>query len=125
MNPLLVASGLLGFCAIALGAYGDHGLRGNIDPEILRSFETAVRYQLFHAVALLAIGAGLSSGTPKRIFWSALILLAGTVIFSGSIYLKVIFGIDAATRAAPAGGMMIMAGWLSFIWAGMKKGASK
>lgn len=123
MNWILAAAGLLGFSAIALGAYGDHGLHGNIDAQAMRSFETAIRYQLFHAIALLAISIGPHIEAAKRLFWSAVILFTGCAIFSGSIYLKVIFGIDAAVQATPAGGMTLMAGWLVLVWAGMKKGA--
>jgi uncharacterized membrane protein YgdD (TMEM256/DUF423 family) len=130
VGKLLITAGLLGFTAIALGAYGDHGLRPNLDTDNMRSYETAIRYQLIHALALLVIG--LTSATPsisptllKRILYSGVAMLAGTVVFSGSIYLKVIFGLEAAQKFAPLGGMTLMAGWLMLMWAGyIKKDAS-
>lgn len=126
VNKVLVAAGLLGFSAIALGAYGDHGLRGSVDAETMRSFETAIRYQLFHALALLAIGIGIAAGTApastlKRLTWTGWVMLAGTLVFCGSIYLKIIFGVDSATKLAPLGGMTLMAGWLMLVFAGIKK----
>lgn len=120
-RTIIIASALFGFSAIALGAYGDHGLRGDINPETMRSFETAVRYQIFHAIAALAIGIGLYSGAPKRLVWSAIIILCGTGLFAGSIYLKVIFGLEAAIKATPAGGIILMAGWLSLIYTSLSQ----
>lgn len=115
----------MGFSAIALGAYGDHGLRGAIDEHAMRSFETAIRYHLFHALALLGIGLGLSAALPpailKKLFWVSIVMLAGTVIFSGSIYTSVIFNMPLATKAAPFGGTTLMIGWLMLIWIGISK----
>jgi uncharacterized membrane protein YgdD (TMEM256/DUF423 family) len=122
MNRLLIASGLLGFSAIALGAYGDHGLRGSIDEASMHSFETALRYQLLHAIALLTIGIGAAIALPaqmlKRLSLAGLGMLAGTCIFSGSIYASVILDMPALTMLTPIGGITLMASWLALIWAG-------
>lgn len=127
MNVLLIASGFLGFGAVALGAYADHGLRGHIDDHAMRSLETAIRYQMFHALALLAIGVGVgvSATLPallvKKLLWAGLVMLAGITLFSGSIYANVLFDLKTATKLAPIGGMTLMAGWLMLAWAGMQK----
>lgn len=121
MNWIMIAAGLLGFSAIALGAYGDHGLRGSLDADTMRSFETAIRYQLFHAIALLAISVGTLSMQSKRLLWVGIVMLAGTIIFSGSIYASVIMDMPDATKAAPFGGITLMASWLILVWAGFNK----
>lgn len=125
MNPILIASGLLGFSAIALGAYGDHGLRGTIDAAAMHSFETALRYHLLHAIALLAVGIGLAAALPapvrKRLFWAGTVMLIGTLVFSGSIYASVLMEIQSITMLTPIGGITLMASWLLLVWAGMVK----
>lgn len=125
MNWVLIGAGVLGFSAIALGAYGDHGLRGDVDAEIMRSFETALRYQLLHALALLAIGIALSASMPailhKRLFWAGVAMIIGTVIFSGSILASIMLDIKSFTMATPFGGITLMVSWLMLTWAGFSK----
>ena len=125
MNWLLISAGVLGFSAIALGAYGDHGLRGTLDADLMRSFETALRYQLLHALALLSIGIGLSAGLPailhKRLCWTGAIMLIGTFIFSGSILASIMLDMKSLTMATPFGGMTLMISWLMLIWTGFCK----
>ncbi|MAE51539.1 MAG: hypothetical protein CMH27_06995 [Micavibrio sp.] len=124
MNKVLIGSGFLGFSAIALGAYGDHGLRGSIDDAAMRSFETALRYQLFHAIALLAIGMGMATTLPaqmlKRLSLAGFIILIGTCVFSGSIYASVFLTIEFITMLTPLGGITLMAGWLTLMFCGLK-----
>lgn len=123
MNWILIASGFLGFSAVALGAYGDHGLRGTIDEATMHSFETALRYQLFHAIALLAVGIGLTkvlnTTTHKKLFWAGIVMLTGTVVFSSSIYASVLLGIKSITMLTPFGGITLMVSWLIVGWTGL------
>lgn len=125
MNWILIASGVLGFSAIALGAYGDHGLQGTIDEATMHSFETALRYQITHAIALLAIGIGLAAALPaqmlKQLFWAGTVMLIGTLVFSASIYASIFLNIKSITVLTPAGGMTLMASWLMLVWAGMHR----
>jgi uncharacterized membrane protein YgdD (TMEM256/DUF423 family) len=97
--------------AVVLGAFGAHTLRARLAPHDLETFETAVRYQMYHAFALLAAAWLLSRGVP----WAgnaAWAFVAGTVIFSGSLYLLVATGQRWLGAITPIGGLAFIAGWL-------------
>jgi uncharacterized membrane protein YgdD (TMEM256/DUF423 family) len=103
MNWTLVG-GLIGFCAVAAGAFGAHGLKAVITPSRLETFEVAVRYQMYHALALLV--AGLLDARA-----AAWCFLVGTVIFSGSLYLLVLTEQRWLGAVTPVGGIVLLAGW--------------
>jgi uncharacterized membrane protein YgdD (TMEM256/DUF423 family) len=114
MDPLFFFLGsLLGGLGVALGAFGAHGLRSRLPAERLENFETAARYQMYHALALL--GAAFAAGTrpgsalPAAAGW---LFVAGILLFSGSLYLLVITGRRAWGAAAPLGGLAFIAGWI-------------
>lgn len=109
--------GLLGFVAVAAGAFGAHALRGRLTPDDLATFETAARYQMFHALALLAAAwaAGRWPGTAASA--AGWLFLAGTVVFSGSLYLLVLTGQRWLGAVTPLGGLTLLAGWLALAWA--------
>lgn len=127
INIPLIAASLLGFSGIALGAYGDHGLKGKLSEAAMHSFESALKYQQLHALALLAIGLALCVALPpllaKKLLLTALVMLAGTLLFSGSIYANIFLDIKGITKLTPIGGMTLMAGWLMLIWVGIGRGA--
>ena len=89
-----------------MGAFGTHTLSDVLTPERLETFETAVRYQMFHALALLALGA-----LPARTQRAAWLLFAGTVVFSGSLYLLIATDISWLGAVTPVGGLLQLAGW--------------
>jgi uncharacterized membrane protein YgdD (TMEM256/DUF423 family) len=103
-------SALLG---VAAGAFGAHALKAIVAPDLLAVYETGVRYQLFHALALLAIGLGASLRPGER--WSIPIWLfaSGTVLFSGSLYLLALTGVRWLGAITPFGGLCFLAGWLA------------
>lgn len=105
--------GLLGGVGVALGAFGSHGLRKRLPPERLETFETAVRYQMIHALALLAAGLAAGawpiSGLAVIAGW---LFLAGTLLFSGSLYLLVFTGEHRWGAVTPLGGLAFIAAWL-------------
>lgn len=104
------AGGLAGGLAVALGAYGAHGLRGQVSPEVLATFEIAVRYHMWHALALLATGL-LALWRPAPAWTIAgIAFIVGTVMFSGSLYLMTLAGWRLG-MVTPAGGLMLMIGW--------------
>ena len=105
LNPARLGA-LLAFLGVGLGAFGTHGLSDVLTPERLETFETAVRYQMFHALALLALGA-----LPAETRRAAWLLFAGTVIFSGSLYLLVATDISWLGAVTPVGGLLQLAGW--------------
>ena len=102
---------LLAGVAVALGAFGAHALRARLEPRDLEIFETAVRYQMYHALALLAVGWLISREAPGAgaAAWSFLI---GMALFSGSLYLMVATGQRWLGAVTPLGGVAFLVGWL-------------
>lgn len=100
--------------AVALGAFGAHGLRRLLTADMLAVYETGVRYHMLHALALIAAGmAGLRGGQADRGLLSAAAWAfgIGTILFSGSLYALAATGIGALGAVTPAGGMAFLAGW--------------
>ncbi len=119
-KKLLVTGSILGLLAVILGAFGAHGLKESLSPEALNSFETGVRYQMYHAFLFLLAGASfkLSEKALKTLFY---LVLSGIILFSGSIYLlttKSITGIDISSIAwvTPIGGALLIAGWTTLLF---------
>ena len=102
----------LGTIAVVLGAFGAHGLRDRIDAAKLASWHTAVSYQLFHSVVLLAL-ALFADATGRALGASPWLFTAGIVLFSGSIYLLTLGSATWLWPATPLGGLVLIAGWLS------------
>ena len=109
----LAASGAaLALLAVALGAFGAHALRTRLEPRDLEIFETAVRYQMYHALGLIGI-AWLSTRLAGPLTgWAGWLMGAGTLVFSGSLYLLVLTGPRWLGAITPIGGVMLIAGWL-------------
>jgi uncharacterized membrane protein YgdD (TMEM256/DUF423 family) len=105
---------LSGFVGVAAGAFGAHALRGTLEPRMLEIFETAARYQLMHALALVAIGLGHTRLTARLVPVAGWLFVAGTVIFSGSLYALALSGVRAWGMVTPLGGLCLLAGWLAF-----------
>ncbi len=107
--------------AVAAGAFGAHALRARLDPGALAVFETGARYQMYHALALLAVawlaerGGG---GVARTAGWC---FLGGTVLFSGSLYLLAVSGMGWLGAVTPLGGGLFLAGWLTLAWAAVRR----
>lgn len=107
-----------GLVAVALGAFGAHGLRAVADAKTVEWFETGVRYQMWHALAMLA-AAGLMAVRPGPGLGVAVVAWAvGIVLFSGSLYLLALAGMRGVTSAAPVGGVAFLVGWAAALWYG-------
>ncbi|MSP62659.1 MAG: DUF423 domain-containing protein [Myxococcales bacterium] len=116
----LVLGALSGFLSVAAGAFGAHALRQRLPPDLLAVFETAARYQMFHALALLAVGL-LAARVPSQAATAAGWLFAlGTVIFSGSLYALALSGVRVLGAVTPLGGVALLAGWLALAWAALR-----
>lgn len=115
-HPLIFWGGVLGFLAVAAGAFGAHALEDRLDPDQLDAYETAARYQLVHSVVLLVLGVVVAQrGMPLRIPYT---ILAGTVLFSGSIYLLIFTDTAWIGPVTPLGGLLLLAGWAqTAVWA--------
>lgn len=97
--------------AVAAGAFGAHALRARLEPRMLEIFETAVRYQMYHVVGLFAAGWFLRHGPCGPALWAARLFLAGTVLFSGSLYVLALTGATRVALVTPLGGVAFLAGW--------------
>jgi uncharacterized membrane protein YgdD (TMEM256/DUF423 family) len=96
------------FLAVALGAFAAHGLKARLSPEMLTIFETGVRYHVYHALALVALGAARG---PEKAGWC---FIAGIVVFSGSLYVLALTGEKRLGMITPIGGVLFLAGWVLF-----------
>jgi uncharacterized membrane protein YgdD (TMEM256/DUF423 family) len=115
-RALLALGGLSAFLAVALGAMAAHGLKASLAPEALATFEIGVRYQMYHALAMIAAGLVHAIRPLKAIAVSGGLFALGTVLFSGSLYLIVLCGVRALGIVTPFGGVAFLAGWLCFVW---------
>lgn len=107
---------LLALLAVAAGAFGAHALRGRLTPEALGSFEVAARYHMYHALALLAVAWAATRWPGGAVTAAGWLFLAGTVVFSGSLYLLSLTGQRWLGAMTPFGGVAFMLGWLMLAW---------
>ncbi len=108
---------LIGFFAVAGGAFGAHALRDLLAPDLLVIFETGSRYALVHAVALVAVGL-LAERAPGRAATAAAVFFAvGVLIFTGSLWALALTGVRALGAVTPLGGLSLLAGWVSLFLA--------
>lgn len=119
MDRIFFALGALsGFISVAAGAFGAHALRGRLSPEYLGIFETAARYQMYHALALLAVAWVINRGAGSTAQWAGWLFLIGTLLFSGSLYGLALSGARWLGAITPLGGVAFLVGWLclAFSW---------
>ena len=105
--------------AVAAGAFGAHALRSRLSADLLAAFETGARYQMYHALALLLVAWAATRWPGPPVRAAGWLFVAGTVIFSGSLYLLALTGARAFGAVTPVGGLAFLAGWLALtvgIW---------
>ena len=105
---------LLAGVGVGLGAFGAHGLRSRVSPEMVAVWETGVRYHLVHALGLLAVAWAVERWPAAGL--AGWLFVAGTLVFSGSLYLLVLTGQRWLGAITPLGGLAFMAGWLWLAW---------
>lgn len=112
-NQKIVLSGAV-FMALGvlLGAFGAHALKSQLSPEMLLVYNTGVEYQFYHALGLLLIGLIGFRTNSKWLRWSGILLIAGILLFSGSLYALSISGIKILGVITPVGGLSFVAGWV-------------
>ena len=118
-----LAGAISAFFGVALGAFAAHALKKEIDAAMLAVFETGVRYQMYHALALFAVAWACGKWPGQFATASGLLFIAGTVLFSGSLYLLAVTGVRWLGMVTPLGGLAFLAGWLCLAWAAWKGGA--
>lgn len=107
---------LSAFLAVAAGAFGAHALRDLVSADRLAIWETGARYQMYHALGLMVVAyvsAQKDAGPARLAGW---LFVAGTVLFSGSLYLLTLTGITWLGAITPLGGVAFLAGWLALAW---------
>ncbi len=121
-KKLMAVGALLGALGVALGAFGAHGLKPMVTPDMLANFETGVRYHMLHALALFAadaVGARHpNSRLPALAGW---LFVAGIVIFSGSLYIMALTGLRWLGAITPIGGVALVGGWLCLAVAAIRR----
>src|SRR5262245_37439750 len=123
MGQTFAAWGALSaFVAVAAGAFGAHGLRHRLTSEMLAVFDVAVRYQMYHALALLAVSWAQTRWPGPALQLSGYAFLAGTILFSGSLYVLCLTGVRWLGAITPLGGVAFRLGWLALAWAAWKYG---
>ena len=114
MDRLFVFAGAVSaFVSVAAGAFGAHALRARLAPDLLAAFETGARYQMYHALALLVVAWAAGRWPGPLVAWSGGLFLAGTLLFSGSLYALALTGARWLGAVTPLGGLCFLAGWLS------------
>jgi len=107
--------------AIVAGAFGAHGLEGAVSPKLLDAFKTGALYHMYHALGLVLVGAVVHVTEPSRAStvagWT---MLAGIVLFSGSLYALALTGIGPLGAITPFGGVAFIASWISLAWHGWR-----
>jgi len=123
MPFFIIAGAVNAAIAVALGAFGAHALKEKLSEHYLAIWETAVQYQMFHALALLIVGILMSPslfGSVTQLSWAGYLILAGIIIFSGSLYVLSLTGIGILGAITPIGGVAFIAGWIMLIIAAIK-----
>lgn len=125
----LLGASVLGFLAVALGAFGAHGLKGRLGPLAdgaarLEWWNTGAQYQAIHALALGLVAFVSTRSSSKAVAVAAVAFIAGVVLFSGSLYTMALTGIRALGAVTPFGGLMFLVGWAAVAVAALQVRAS-
>lgn len=108
--------GVFALCSVAAGAFGAHALRSRITADLLTVFETAARYQMYHALGILLVAVAYGRWGAAPLLWAGWSFVAGTVIFSGSLYVLALTGVRWLGAITPIGGVCFLAGWALLAW---------
>jgi uncharacterized membrane protein YgdD (TMEM256/DUF423 family) len=112
----VVLGALSAFVGVAAGAFGAHALKARLAPDLLAVFDTGARYQLIHALALLAVASACRRWPASAARWAGWSFVAGTVLFSGSLYALALTGTRALGAVTPFGGVAFLLGWALLAW---------
>jgi uncharacterized membrane protein YgdD (TMEM256/DUF423 family) len=102
--------------AVGLGAFAAHALKGRLDAGLLATFEVGVRYQMYHALALFAVAWAITRWPGSTVIASGWLFVAGTMLFSGSLYAISLTGARWLGPITPVGGILLLAGWICLAW---------
>ena len=114
-KTFLLCGAVAAFLAVAFGAFGAHALRGRLSPEMFAAFESAVRYQMYHALALVLVALVMGRMGGWLVQAAGWCFVAGIVLFSGSLYALALGGATGLGAVTPIGGLAFLAGWACLI----------
>ena len=120
MKLFIVIGALMGLLSVALGAFGAHGLQSRVEPRMLEVWETAARYQMYHALALLFVAWMVNQTHHTAATVAGWSFVAGTLIFSGSLYVMVLTGTKWLGAITPIGGTAYLIGWGALMFAAVR-----
>ena len=119
---IIILAGINGFLAVSIGAFAAHVLRDRLSPVLLNTFQTGVQYHMYHALGLFGIGLlMLNFPTSNLLRISAYLMIAGIVLFSGSLYLLSITGTRWLGAITPLGGLCFLSAWVLIVWFAAKQ----
>jgi uncharacterized membrane protein YgdD (TMEM256/DUF423 family) len=111
-RTFLFFGSLLGFLGVVFGAFGAHALKSRLSADMLVVFETGVRYQMYHAFAILIVAAAIGRiGDANLLVLAGWFFVAGVVLFSGSLYALSLSGVGVLGAITPVGGLLFLIGW--------------
>lgn len=116
MKTFFLLGALFGGLGVAFGAFGAHGLRASLSAQDLATFEIAVRYQVYHALALLAVAWATTQWEASSVTFAGWAFTVGIVVFSGSLYTLVLTGQRWLGAITPIGGVAFIVGWALLAW---------
>ena len=111
-----ISGSIAAFIAVALGAFGAHSLRTKLTPEMLNIFEVGVRYQMYHALGLIAVAWAISRWPEANLNAAGWAFIVGIVVFSGSLYLLTLTDTRWLGAITPIGGLAFLTGWAILVW---------
>lgn len=120
LKIFIVLGSLNAFLSVVLGAFGAHGLKNKLSPEMLAIYQTGVQYHMYHAIGLILIGMLAYWLDPSTLNWAGWSLLIGIILFSGSLYVLSISGIKWLGAITPLGGLAFLIGWLLIVIAAFR-----
>lgn len=121
LKTFIIIGAINAFLAVALGAFGAHGLEGRVEQKYLEIWKTGVTYQMFHATGLLIVGVLLGRLPANALLsWSGWMMLIGIILFSGSLYVMTLTKISILGAITPLGGLAFLAAWILIIVAAVK-----
>jgi uncharacterized membrane protein YgdD (TMEM256/DUF423 family) len=121
MKVFIILGAINAFLAVALGAFGAHGLEGKLEPKYLETWKTGVTYQMFHATGILIIGVLIGKLPANALLsWSGWLMVIGVILFSGSLYVLSVTQISILGAVTPFGGLAFLVAWILLIVVAVK-----
>jgi uncharacterized membrane protein YgdD (TMEM256/DUF423 family) len=121
LKVFIILGAINAFLAVALGAFGAHGLEGKLEPKYLETWKTGVTYQMFHATGILIIGVLLGKLPANALLsWSGWLMVIGVILFSGSLYVLSVTKISILGAVTPFGGLAFLVAWILLIVVAVK-----